>query len=53
MFFVARRRLWARVGGCGSQLAKKIRVYELAKELGLENKEALDYCIAMGIGVKS
>ncbi|HWG75073.1 MAG TPA: translation initiation factor IF-2 [Acidimicrobiales bacterium] len=34
-------------------MAKKIRVYELARELGLQNKEALDLCIALGIGVKS
>ncbi|TAN27959.1 MAG: translation initiation factor IF-2 [Actinomycetota bacterium] len=34
-------------------MAKRIRVYELAKELGLTNKEALDLCIALGIGVKS
>jgi translation initiation factor IF-2 len=34
-------------------LPKKIRVYELARELGLTNKEALDLCIALGIGVKS
>src|SRR5271165_4573880 len=34
-------------------LAKKIRVYELARELGLTNKEALDLCLALGIGVKS
>jgi len=34
-------------------LAKKIRVYELARELGLTNKEALDLSIALGIGVKS
>ncbi|MDP9442363.1 MAG: translation initiation factor IF-2 N-terminal domain-containing protein, partial [Actinomycetota bacterium] len=32
---------------------KKIRVYELARELGLTNKEALDLCISLGIGVKS
>src|SRR5579863_94168 len=32
---------------------KKIRVYELARELGLENKEALDLCLSLGIGVKS
>ena len=30
-----------------------IRVYELARELGLTNKEALDLCQALGIGVKS
>ena len=36
-----------------STLAKKIRVYELARELGLTNKEALDLCIDLGIGVKS
>ena len=34
-------------------MAKKIRVYELARELGLTNKEALDICVALGIGVKS
>ncbi|HLH45736.1 MAG TPA: translation initiation factor IF-2 N-terminal domain-containing protein, partial [Acidimicrobiales bacterium] len=32
---------------------KRIRVYELARELGLENKEALDLCLSLGIGVKS
>ena len=30
-----------------------IRVYELAKELGLTNKECLDLCDSLGIGVKS
>ena len=39
--------------GSQKQVAKKIRVYELARELGLTNKEALDLCIALGIGVKS
>ncbi|MBW3536394.1 MAG: translation initiation factor IF-2 [Actinobacteria bacterium] len=34
-------------------MPKKIRVYELARELGMENKEALDLCLALGIGVKS
>jgi len=34
-------------------LPKKIRVYELARELGLTNKEALDLCLGLGIGVKS
>jgi len=34
-------------------LVKKVRVYELARELGIENKEALDLCIALGIGVRS
>ena len=34
-------------------MPKKIRVYELVKELGLTNKEALELCIALGIGVKS
>ncbi len=34
-------------------MAKKIRVYELARELGLTNKEGLELCLAMGIGVKS
>ena len=31
----------------------KIRVYELARELGLTNKEVLDLCESLGIGVKS
>src|SRR5579863_3517629 len=39
--------------GRSRHLAKKIRVYELARELGLTNKEALDLCLALGIGVKS
>jgi translation initiation factor IF-2 len=30
-----------------------MRVYELARELGLTNKETLDLCVALGIGVKS
>ncbi|HXW34140.1 MAG TPA: translation initiation factor IF-2 [Acidimicrobiales bacterium] len=34
-------------------MPKKIRVYELARELGLTNKEALDLCLSLGIGVKS
>jgi translation initiation factor IF-2 len=34
-------------------LAKKLRVYEIAKELNLSNKEALDLCLALGIDVKS
>lgn len=31
----------------------KIRVYELARELGLTNQEALDQCIAAGVEAKS
>ncbi|MHB8189668.1 MAG: translation initiation factor IF-2 [Ferrimicrobium sp.] len=34
-------------------MAKKLRVYEIAKELGLSNKEALDLCLALGIDVRS
>ena len=34
-------------------MAGKIRVHELAKELGLTNKEALDLCFQLGIGVKT
>ncbi|HEY6531025.1 MAG TPA: translation initiation factor IF-2 [Acidimicrobiales bacterium] len=34
-------------------MARNPRVYELARELGLTNKETLDLCIALGIGVKS
>ena len=30
-----------------------MRVHELAKELGLTNKEAVDLCLVMGIDVKS
>ena len=33
--------------------AKKIRVSELAKELGLTNKEALDLSVSMGVPVKA
>ena len=32
---------------------KKIRVYELAKEIGIDNKATLDLCISLGIDVKS
>jgi translation initiation factor IF-2 len=35
------------------QLSGNMRVYELARELGLTNKETLDLCVALGIGVKS
>ncbi|MBV8985548.1 MAG: translation initiation factor IF-2 [Acidimicrobiia bacterium] len=34
-------------------MPRRIRVYELARELGLSNKETLDLCSALGIGVKS
>jgi translation initiation factor IF-2 len=34
-------------------LPSNIRVYELARELGLSNKETIDLCDALGIGVKS
>ena len=34
-------------------MAGNIRVYELARELGMTNKETLDLCEALGIGVKS
>ena len=34
-------------------MPKNPRVYELARELGLSNKETLDLCDALGIGVKS
>ncbi len=33
--------------------AKKIRVYDLAKEIGIDNKATLDLCISLGIDVKS
>ncbi len=31
----------------------KVRVYELARELNLSNKETIDLCVDLGIGVKS
>ena len=34
-------------------MAAKIRVYELARELGLTNKECVDLCLGLGIGIKS
>ncbi len=34
-------------------MATKIRVYELARELGISNAETLDLCGALGIGAKS
>ncbi|MDQ2649231.1 MAG: translation initiation factor IF-2 N-terminal domain-containing protein, partial [Actinomycetota bacterium] len=34
-------------------MAGKKRVHELAKELGLTNKETLDLCEVLGIGVKT
>ncbi len=34
-------------------MAGKVRVYELAREFGLTNKETLDLCLSLGIGVKS
>ena len=36
-----------------NKLAGKIRVHELAKELGLTNKETLDLSLGLGIGVKT
>src|ERR1700761_4919100 len=39
--------------GARKPLPKKIRVYELAHELGLTNKEALALCLPRGMGVKS
>ena len=32
---------------------KNIRVYELAREMGMTNAEVLDLCVSLGIGVKS
>ncbi len=34
-------------------MPKKIRVYELAKELGMTNKETVDLSVSLGIGIKS
>jgi len=36
-----------------NQLAAKIRVYELARELGVANAQILELCDALGIGAKS
>ena len=33
-------------------LATKVRVYELARELGISNAETLELCGALGIGAK-
>ncbi|HET9612047.1 MAG TPA: translation initiation factor IF-2 N-terminal domain-containing protein, partial [Acidimicrobiales bacterium] len=40
-------------GWSETTLAAKIRVHELAKELGMTNKETLDLALALGIGVKT
>ncbi|HTW97895.1 MAG TPA: translation initiation factor IF-2 N-terminal domain-containing protein, partial [Acidimicrobiales bacterium] len=34
-------------------MAKRIRLYELARELGMTNQEVLDLSVALGIGVRS
>ena len=34
-------------------MPKNIRVYELAREMGMTNAEVLDLCISLGVGVKS
>ena len=34
-------------------MPKKIRVYELARELGISNQSTLDLCVSLGMGVKS
>ena len=34
-------------------MPKNIRVYELAREMGMTNAEVLDLCVSLGIGVKS
>ncbi|MBA2624771.1 MAG: translation initiation factor IF-2 N-terminal domain-containing protein, partial [Acidimicrobiia bacterium] len=34
-------------------MAQNIRVHQLARELGVANKDILDLCAALGIGVKS
>ena len=37
----------------GSVANKKVRVYELARELGLENSDIIDFAGELEIGVKS
>ena len=49
----ATRRARRRTKDEENHLPKKIRVYELAKELGLTNKEGLELALSLGIGVKS
>ncbi|MDH4146585.1 MAG: translation initiation factor IF-2 N-terminal domain-containing protein, partial [Acidimicrobiia bacterium] len=39
--------------GLRGPLPQKIRLYELARELGLANQDVLDLCDTLGIGVKS
>ncbi|MDE0654902.1 MAG: translation initiation factor IF-2 N-terminal domain-containing protein, partial [bacterium] len=34
-------------------MAKKIRVYDLARELGVSNNQCLELCKSLGIGVKA
>ncbi len=34
-------------------MSNKVRVYELARELGISNKEVIELCNGLGIGVKS
>ncbi|MDE0194697.1 MAG: translation initiation factor IF-2 N-terminal domain-containing protein, partial [bacterium] len=34
-------------------MAKKIRVYDLARELGISNNQCLDLCKSLGIGVRA
>ncbi|HCV35434.1 MAG TPA: hypothetical protein DF783_00780, partial [Acidimicrobiaceae bacterium] len=34
-------------------MPKNIRIYELARELGMTNKEVLDLCNSLGVGAKS
>ena len=40
-------------GKADRSVAKKIRVYELARELGVTIPRRLDLCVKLGIGVKS
>ena len=40
-------------GWSETTLAAKIRIHELAKELGMTNKETLDLSLDLGIGVKT
>ena len=39
--------------GENSNVPAKVRVYELAREMGLSNKEVIDLCNSLGVGVKS
>ena len=48
-----RRSSGAAISRTGVVALSKVRIYELAKETGLSNKEVLDRCAELGIDAKS